>query len=348
MAPRSVFRIFLFILVLTLAACAGDAGEQGPAGPAGPAGPQGVAGPAGADAPALEVTDLSCADCHNETTLLLSVQARFEESHHATGGSWVRGSSPSCAGCHGSEGPEARIAAGLSPNDDSIQGVATTSPINCRTCHDVHMSYTGADWALTGGAAAVSLERSDGTYDKGSANLCAQCHQIRHPRPAATDGMIEVTSTRFGPHHGVESNMAVGEGGMGVTGAPGGHYNLIDAGCVSCHMGENTNHGFEAELGTCEGCHSDIESFDYNGTQTEIQALLDQIKPLLIAEGIIDSTILDDDGEIGNRSVPGTYSEEVVNAMWNYMYVVEDQSLGVHNPGFTRALLEYSLTALGG
>jgi hypothetical protein len=34
--------------------------------------------------------------------------------------------------------------------------------------------------------------------------------------------------------------------------------------------------------------------------------------------------------------------------MWNYMFVVEDQSMGVHNPGFAKALLEAAKAALGG
>ncbi len=60
---------------------------------------------------------------------------------------------------------------------------------------------------------------------------------------------------------------------------------------------------------------------------------------------LVDVRIIDE--ELGeNRSAPGTYPEEVASAMWNYMFVVEDQSLGVHNPAYARALLQQALDAL--
>jgi hypothetical protein len=35
--------------------------------------------------------------------------------------------------------------------------------------------------------------------------------------------------------------------------------------------------------------------------------------------------------------------------LWNYIYIShEDESMGVHNPGYTRALLDWSIEALGG
>lgn len=344
MRPRSVLYAIVFAAVLVLGACSGDTGPQGPEGPTGPAGPQGPAGPAGADGSdaALDVADLSCTGCHNDTTILVSKDAQMEESLHGSGDSWVRGTSASCAGCHGTEGSKARIDAGVPPHDDSIEGVVNVSPMDCRTCHDVHMTYTEADWALTGDSTAVSLEYTDGTFDKGASNLCANCHQIRNELPvAAADGTIELTSTRFGTHHGVEANMLLGEGGLGdVSGSESPHYSLIEEGCVSCHMGEEGNHTWEPEVERCVSCHADLEDFDRNGVQTEIQALLDQLQPLFVSAGILNT-------ETGLANT-GTYPAEIAQAYWNYIYVIEDQSLGIHNPSYTKALLEFALTALGG
>jgi hypothetical protein len=113
-------------------------------------------------------------------------------------------------------------------------------------------------------------------------------------------------------------------------------------------MGENRNHTYEPEPEYCHACHADLDTLDRNGVQTEIQALLDEVRALLEAHpsGIIDQELLAE-GE-PDRSVPGTYPEEVASAMWNYMFVLEDQSRGVHNPPFARALLEQAKTALGG
>jgi hypothetical protein len=38
-----------------------------------------------------------------------------------------------------------------------------------------------------------------------------------------------------------------------------------------------------------------------------------------------------------------TVTETVASAMWNYKFVVEDQSMGVHNSAYTKALLEQAL-----
>src|SRR3990172_8872666 len=106
-----------------LAACA-----PGPAGPAGPAGPQGEPGPAPAAA------DLTCTECHNDTTLIVSKEAQFRElSVHGTGEAFIRGETTSCAGCHGTEGAKARINAGLAPHDASVEAIVNVTPYDCRT-----------------------------------------------------------------------------------------------------------------------------------------------------------------------------------------------------------------------
>ncbi len=319
--------------LIAVAACTGEAGPEGPEGPSGPPGPPGE--------PAT-MADLTCTECHNEGTLLVSKQAQFHESRHGSGDAWARGTSASCAGCHGSEGAEARIEAGLAPRDPSVEGVVNVSPYSCRTCHDIHTSYTSADFSLTGDAAAVQMAVTTGTFDGGLGNLCAQCHQIRNELPEVVGGEITTGTTRFGTHHGVESQMLLGEGALGVTGSPSVHYQVVGDTCVGCHMGGERNHTFEPDVARCQACHADLESFDRNEVQTETQELLDQIRPLLIDAGIID---LELDAE-GFRSVDGPFPEEVANAMWNYVMVIEDQSMGVHNPVYTKAMLEYALEVL--
>ncbi len=195
---------------------------------------------------------------------------------------------------------------------------------------------------------------TEGTYDLGSSNLCAECHQIRNELPVAdADGNIAVETTRFGPHHGVEAQMLLGEGGLLVSGGVAEHYEDVEDGCVGCHMGgvyapdpagEPTyNHTWEPRVDNCVECHEGLETFDLENAQTEVQALLDQIQPLLIDAGIMDS-----DPERENRSVEGVYPAEIAAAMWNYMFVLEDQSLGVHNTLFAKLLLQQALEALQG
>ncbi|HEY5686456.1 MAG TPA: cytochrome c3 family protein [Acidimicrobiia bacterium] len=346
MGAKALFKfLFLTGMALALAACAGEAGPEGPAGPVGPAGPQGPAGAAG-NAAELDVSQLSCTECHNDTTIIWSKEAQFREaSVHGTGQAFIRGESTNCAGCHGHEGAKARISAGLPPHDESVAGITNVSPYDCRTCHQIHTSYTGNDWALTGDAQPVQLEYSPGTYDGGDGNLCSNCHQSRNEFPVLTlaDGAeYEVTSNRFGPHYGIEAQMMLGEGAFFVDDDSSPHYENVTDTCVGCHMGEERNHTYEAEVERCQACHSDAENFDIDGTQTEVMELLEELKALLIDAGIVD---LELDPE-GARTVTGFFPEEVVAARWNYMMVYVDHSFGVHNPSYIKGMLEASIAAL--
>jgi hypothetical protein len=340
--------VFILGLAFAVASCAGAEGPAGPAGAEGPAGPPG---------PASEVSaaDLSCVECHNDTTLIVSKEAQFRESSvHGTGESFVRGEGTDCAGCHGTEGAKARINAGLPPHDASVVGVTNVSPFDCRTCHNIHTTYTKADFSLTGGAQPVALERTGGTFDGGNGNLCANCHQIRNAPPTATGGNIEVTSSRYGTHYGVEAQMLLGEGGLGVSGSPSPHYAAVENTCVTCHMGEEANHTYLPDVARCQACHADAEDFDVNGVQTEITAMLEELHAIFVAEkllnpetdlwGIYDTAT----GTWSNPSAaaPLTVPEAVANAMWNYKFVTYDQSMGVHNSVYSKALLEASLEAL--
>jgi hypothetical protein len=294
--------------------------------------------------------DLSCTECHNDTTLIWSKESQFRErSVHGTGEAFIRGEGTNCAGCHGTEGAKARINAGLPPHDPSVEGVTNVSPFDCRTCHNIHTTYTGADFSLTGGEQPVVLERTGGTFDGGKGNLCANCHQIRNELPVAVEGNIDLgTDTRFGTHYGVEAAMLLGEGGLGgVVGEPSPHYKNVENTCVNCHMGEERNHTYTPEVERCTECHTDAENFDINGVQTEIGAMLEEVKALLIGSGIMAADYTDDAGELQQgRSIPGVYPEAVAAAMWNYKLVVYDQSMGVHNSAYTKALLQQALDAL--
>jgi hypothetical protein len=284
--------------------------------------------------------DLSCTECHNNTTLIVSKEAQFREtSTHGTGESFIRGEGTDCAGCHGTEGAVARISAGLMPHDPSVTGIVNVSPFDCRTCHQIHTTYTSQDWALTGNAQPVALEMSGGTFDGGQGNLCANCHQIRNAPPTVTAGNVEITSSRFGTHHGVEAAMLLGEGGLGVTGSPSTHYQAVENTCVACHMGAEANHTYLPDVARCQACHADAEDFDIHGVQTEITAMVDELTALFIERGMMDEAT-------GLWIVPATYPEAVADAMWNYTFVKEDQSMGVHNSAYTRALLNQALEAM--
>jgi hypothetical protein len=276
--------------------------------------------------------------------LIVSKQAQFRErSVHGTGEAFLRGEGTNCAGCHGSEGTKARINAGLPPHDPSVEGVVNVSPFNCRTCHNIHTTYTIADFSLTGAEQAVKMEYTAGTFDGGKGNLCANCHQIRNEAPVAADGNVEITSSRFGTHYGVEAQMLLGEGGLGVTGTPSVHYQVVADTCVACHMGEERSHTYAPEVERCLACHADAENFDMNGVQTAVEGKLEELHTLFVDKGMLNP-----ETDLWNASsdTPLVVPEAVAQAMWNYKFVTYDQSMGAHNSDYTNALLDAALATM--
>jgi len=288
---------------------------------------------------------ITCTDCHNDGTELVARQSQMKDrSVHGTGEAFEEGERTACAGCHGTEGAKARINARLLPHDASVTAIENVSPMGCRTCHDIHTTYTGEDYSLTGGEKPTKMEYTAGTFDKGAGNLCVECHQIRNAKPTVTDGKINVTSVRFGTHYGTQAQMLLGEGGLGgVAGSPSVHYTTVADSCVSCHMGSDFNHTMDPgvlnmnvspnQVVRCVGCHTGLTTLDRNGVQTDVQAMLVTAKAALVKAGIMN--------EADELSKPGTYPEAVANAFWNYKIVSYDASKGVHNPAYAKALLQY-------
>jgi hypothetical protein len=328
----------LIIAAVVISAC-GATAEPGPQGPAGPAGPPGPQGESGQSAMA---TDLTCTECHNDTSLIAGKHAAWEESLHGSGEAFARGTSASCAGCHSGGAFSERVAAGLNPGEVEV-GDPNPTRQDCRTCHQIHTTYTGEDWALET-TEAVSLYAVEGaTFDGGTGNLCAQCHQPRRDFPAAENGVITGISEHWGPHHGPQSSMLLGVAGAGPEGNPGAHYTMVENTCVGCHLDEGNNHSFEPSVTACQECHADAENFDINGVQTEVQAMVDELGELLVAEGVLSEN--SPDGHPTVTEAP----EGVATALYNWIYVAhEDKSLGVHNPAYTKALLQAGLDALAG
>ncbi|UCD99101.1 MAG: hypothetical protein JSV42_19550 [Chloroflexota bacterium] len=342
--------LLLLIAALALAACAGTPGPEGPQGPpgpegppgpAGPAGPAGAAGTAGEAGAAAEMGDLSCTECHNDTTLIVGKKTAWSESLHGSGEAYVRGTNASCAGCHSGGGFSARIAAGLNP-DEVAEGDPNPTRQDCRTCHQIHVTYTGEDWALESTDPVDFFAVEGATYDGGEGNLCANCHQPRRVFPGAVDGVVTGISEHWGPHHGGQAPMLLGVAGAGdVEGSPSSHYNMVEDTCVACHMGPDRVHTYEPNVAVCQECHSGAENFDINGVQTEVQAQLDELGDALVAAGV-----LSENGPEGHPTVEEA-PEGLAIALWNWIYIAhEDKSLGVHNSAYTKALLEEAFAAL--
>jgi hypothetical protein len=214
------------------------------------------------------------------------------------------------------------------PTSDTVADPNNT-PVDCRACHEIHTTYTGADFALRTTDPVAMIADDTQVYDAGNSNLCANCHQARRAA-----GGTEVTSTHYGAHHGPQANMLLSISGYGVDIAASPHYFQVEDGCVSCHVVDG-DHSFEVSLDACEGCHGDPEG-TIEEAQAEIMALLTELGDLLEDAGALHD---------GHPTV-SNLGEVVTGAVFNYMFVLEDYSYGVHNFFYAQSLLEQSIADL--
>jgi len=313
-------------------------------GPQGPAGANGKDGEDGKDANA------TCTQCHNFSELVVAKIFQYDASQHATGSTTFENNT-SCAPCHTSQGFQECLETGLWTTAEPIQNAA---PVNCRTCHLIHDTYTATDWDLRTTAAFTGMIGLpvDMTTDGGDAsgNLCARCHQSRVANPQITDPTDDVTtltptSKRYGPHHGPQSNMLAGLGGYEIIGGANlpNSYHTGRTTCIDCHgaagLGDYTGgHTLwmdsEEEGENLTGCNitachdGNVDALDYEGKQTIIEEKLAELHAILEAEGIMDAA---------GYVIPNVpYTQKVLAIVYNFKFVEEDRSMGIHN--YKRAL----------
>lgn len=341
-------KLFQFTaLAFLIAALSVSCTKEGPMGPAGADGEDGIDGESGT---------AGCIECHDNSETIFARANQWEHSTHAMGGNYER-NSEHCAPCHTSQGFLEVLESGA---------MATTAPIsnpnppNCYTCHNIHDTYTTDDWELTN-EDPVAFWINDVTSDQGTANMCISCHQTRIPDPlpdvANGTGSITVSSPYWGPHHGPQGPMFAGtagyEIGSGYTNSS--HTSMVDNSCVDCHMAEAYGaqagghtmgvayayHGSTTiNTAGCTDCHSDAAALEtkIENTALEIETLVDSLGNQLIAAGMLDAS--------SHRIVPGTYTNDEAGAVYNYLFVMEDRSNGMHNYDYAKKLLENSLAAV--
>jgi hypothetical protein len=286
----------------------------------------------------------TCFDCHNDqSTELVAAEQQWAYSRHASGLNSDRNSG-SCSGCHVSEGFIARAAG------EDTGSYPNPTPIHCFTCHAPH---TEGDFSLR----VTEAELADGaSFDLGAGNLCVFCHQSRRNVNSYV-GETVTLSEHWGPHHGPQGDMVIGSNGYEYDGYEYEqleyHRTLADDGCLDCHFRATSNfvvggHSFNmrAELegeellnvAACNACHDDLDDYDYNEVQTDVAVLLEELHALLEAGGYVDA---------GGHPIDDVVVDgDTAGAVWNYLIVEEDRSLGVHNSDYMKGLLESSIEFL--
>lgn len=309
----------------------------------------------------------TCATCHDSGT------------HHYFPREWAltkhasnidEGGRASCVKCHSGIGfvENLKVEAGdIEAEDMNLDHAA----IGCATCHDPH-DVTNPHQVRN--MDSVTLGNGEVVTEGGMGMLCMNCHKGRRDINTYVAGQVGDPSSHFGPHHGPQTDMLVGtnavEYGQRIRSST--HVNAVEDACVTCHMQGSDHSGpeflnvgqhtlrLEWDGGTpddpsddvylteaCAGCHGPMESFDIprddfdgdgkvEGVQTEVAGLMNTLimalPPLNEPEAHADST----------------YTEGQLNALFNYDFVLEDGSYGIHNAQYAVGILKASIKDLTG
>lgn len=305
--------------------------------------------------------ETSCFTCHtDQEAFLVAAELQWGNSTHASGENTNRNRLnatyySACEPCHTHEGFLAR---------DEVTGIPATGDqftvIHCFTCHAPH---TNGDFGLR--ISDPQTLKNGVVFDRGSANLCASCHQSRRNSDTYVVDNVNL-SGHWGPHHNNQSDMLLGTNGYEYAGysyVNSAHTNTATDGCNDCHMQggnnifvgghsfkmEDEDKGFENDEGcNIPACHdgsmdgltrdADID-MDWDGTiedvQTEITGLLDSLHLLLENAGLVDA---------GGHPISQTVADaDTAGAIWNFLYVEEDQSHGIHNTDYSVGLLRSAI-----
>ena len=331
-------------------------------GPAGPAGTDGIDGVDGLDG--VDVT-ATCVACHSASHRD-PINDAYAMSGHASGTSWARGTSASCALCHNNEGFIDYLS-GNFVDDDGFQsadpdGYLVSNAITCTGCHSDHRFFDfendGNDYALrTLDPVELIIDptvvidiRNDSDL-LGKSNTCVTCHQPRRSGPTDDGlGTFAITSPYWGPHYGAQSTMLEGIVGAlipGSVGYPGiaSATHRTGSSCVTCHMGETTDgtdgsHTWWPTENACITCHTNGAPSEVNGLAADLITLAGLLENVVSQDETVTGIILDDHPQ------RGTFTILEAEAAWNYLFVNADGSNGIHNPEYAKALIKNSIEAL--
>lgn len=302
----------------------------------------------------------ACMTCHGDNDLkLAAAQAQSKHSQHLEAETSILNSNIGdgpCERCHTGEGFIAYIT-GV-PFDSSHY-----SGIGCFTCHAPHT--TGTLGLRT--TAPVTLTNAV-VFDHGIANLCANCHQSRRDVRTYVADSVKL-STRFGPHYGPQGDMLTGTGGYqyaAYTYDNSPHTNVAANGCIDCHMSASIGvllggHSWNMRAETIEGeeinlvgcnvstCHAPkLTDFNYLGKIDTTMAYLDSLGAALYTAGLT-SYVIDtlEDGSVDTTYQPKANkivkNKDSCGAVYNYRFVKDDRSRGIHNTDYALGLLRSAL-----
>lgn len=335
------------------------------------------------DLAVTEILPQSCRDCHGSEPkyALLSAKAGYDLSGHNRNGNAFYANGDGCQRCHTNEGFVEFVKTG---KVDETGFVTDPSQPSCFTCHDPHGTgnfslrvsepvVLANGEQFSGGKGNLCAACHQSRSDAGAVVVVMEASKVSSR-----------FGPHYGPQGDLFAGTNAYEF-PGKTYANSPHTEIITDSCVSCHktLPEKrfslspgvAGHSFNIEgevheqpvLNTagCLGCHPDIkqatgnlvfdkkatEDYDLDGKiepfQLEVRGLLDKF---LNSEGTgylqtIDPAFYDKNGRWQNVK-EGERTVEQMAALFNYVFFVEDRSLGIHNPKYAIQILYDTIDSL--
>ncbi|MBI4634003.1 MAG: hypothetical protein HY742_08945 [Deltaproteobacteria bacterium] len=323
-----------------------------------------------------------CLDCHGSEAkyAVLGARAQYMTSGHKKLGNASYANSGDCMACHTNEGFIELVKRG---KVDPKKFVANPSEVGCFTCHAPH--ETG-DFSLRKTDKVTLANGAVFDREKGNlcAN-CHQARRAAKTEVKARNIPSDSWGAHHGPQADMLLGTN-GYEFPGKSYSQSAHASLPKANCVVCHMtlpaGRYSfspaigGHSFKLEgevherptlnVAGClvSGCHTEMKQVkgtvffdrkapaDYDGDgkvetiQGETQGLCERIinkSGTGLLQKMKDAPY-DAKGTFINSKTQ--YPVEVVAALYNYKYVFEDRSKGIHNTVYAIQLLMDSLKAL--
>ena len=322
----------------------------------------------------------NCAQCHDAKTHHIKTP-EWKNSRHAVATRTPSGAGrDNCVRCHTTAGFINYVQGDTKTN-------TVYEAIGCAACHDPHDATNPhqlrKSTQITLGDGTTVTNAGLG----GFCMNCHQSRTGNATNSIVNYPLLLPTwkgGSSFGPHDSPVADMLEGVNGItyGQEIPSSAHRYAIEDTCVHCHMqptpaatdpaflqagGHTMKMSYVATNGTtvhmvgaCTECHGPVSSFDlarddYNGdgviegVQTEVQHLLDKLSTLMpnstyradgnyVADGLVKSS----------PSVKTNWPAKFLKAGWNFQFVKNDASFGVHNAPYAVGLLKASIGDLTG
>lgn len=316
-----------------------------------------------------------CARCHDSASGFQQKFYEWNNSSHPVTADISEGrvaSISSCLKCHTGEGFVTARVDGETPSP-----VEDPHSITCSTCHDPHFSPNEHQLRIVG---AFTLDSGDELTNPGLGGLCARCHNSRVSDVVNTS-LNSRRGAHHGPQSDMLLGVNGADFGLTLA-RNSAHIRAVPDLCVQCHMADVPGggggvteparvggHSFAMRdtMGTldpgddvlnfenaCASCHSGLTSYDRTargdydgdgateGIQSEVNGLFDILRAGILAT--MPGTSIN--ASLGKIDIGGSDFDSLIDrqklALYNYNFIWEDGSFGVHNASYTVQLLQRS------